>query len=439
MARNDINIGVIGFGTIGSGVVRLLQGNASILRQKLGFGLNLKKIADVDLKTKREVEVDRQILTSRAQDILDDPHIDVVVELIGGIEPARSFILGAIRKGKSVVTANKALLAESGEEIFSEGEKQRVSLGFEASVGGGIPILRAIRESYAGDRIRSILGIINGTSNYILSKMTDEGGQFDRVLSQAQKKGYAEADPTFDIDGIDAQHKLAILVSLGFGVKVDINQIYTEGIRHISPLDIDFAREFGYRIKLLAIAKDRGRKGIEARIHPTFLQVDSLLADVKGVFNAIYIVGEALGPNLLYGRGAGMMPTATAVLADIVAVSRSIRAEAGVLTPARSFPENRIKGARILDINELTMPYYLRFSVVDKPGVLSKISGILGKNNISIASMLQKGRMVGSKVPIFILTHEAKERNLRKAVTEIDRLDVVREPTRLIRIENKLE
>lgn len=439
MARNKINIGVIGFGTIGTGVARLLVENADILAQKLGAELVLKRIADIDLTTKREVEVDPGILTSRAEDILGDPEIDIVVELIGGIEPARKFILEAVRGGKSVVTANKALLAESGEEIFSEVERRGVSLGFEASVGGGIPILRAIRESYAGDRIRSILGIINGTSNYILSKMTDEGGQFETVLKQAQKKGYAEADPTLDVGGGDAQHKLAILVSLGFGVRVRLDQIYTEGIGTISPLDIEFAREFGYRIKLLAIAKDQGKKGIEARVHPTLLKADSLLAGVKGVFNAIYVVGEALGPNLLYGRGAGMMPTATAVLADIVAVSREILRGVEKPLPARSVPESRIKEAKILDINELLLPYYLRFSVVDKPGVLSKISGILGDNNISIASMLQQGRMAGSKVPIFILTHEARERDLRKAIADIDQLEVVLAPTRFIRIEEQAD
>lgn len=439
MSKSKVKIGLIGFGTIGTGVVRLIQENAGVLKSRLNADLVLARIADIDLKRKRGVKVDPKILTTRAEDILADPEIDIVVELMGGIEPARRFILEAVRRGKSVVTANKALLATSGDEIFRAAEKNRASVGFEASVGGGIPVLRALREAYAGDRIRSLLGIINGTSNYILSKMTDEGSRFDLVLKRAQERGYAEVDPTLDVEGIDAAHKLAILVTLAFGVRIKLDQIYTEGITRISPLDVEFAREFGYRIKLLAIAKDQGKKGIEARVHPTFIQAESLLAEVKDVFNAIYVVGEALGPNLLYGRGAGMMPTATAVLSDLISIAREKLSGVSAGIPGRAWSEAEIKEVRVRDINEIAMSYYLRFFVVDRPGVLSRITGVLGRHNISIASFLQRGRMAGSKVPIFLLTHEALEKNLRAAIAVIDRMDVILEPARFIRIEQNLE
>ncbi|MCX5866218.1 MAG: homoserine dehydrogenase [Proteobacteria bacterium] len=439
MSKGKVKIGLIGFGTIGTGVVRLIQENAGVLKSRLNAELVLARIADIDLKRKREVKVSPKILTNRVEDILADPEIDIVVELMGGIEPARRFVLEAIRRGKSVVTANKALLATAGDEIFRAAEKNRVSVGFEASVGGGIPIIRALREAYAGDKIRSLLGIINGTSNYILSKMTDEGSKFELVLKRAQERGYAEADPTLDVEGIDAAHKLAILIALAFGVRIKLDQIYTEGITRISPLDVEFAREFGYRIKLLAIAKDQGKKGIEARVHPTLIRAESLLAEVKDVFNAIYVVGEALGPNLLYGRGAGMMPTATAVLSDIVSIAREKLSGLSAGIPGRTLSEAQIKDVRVRDINEISMGYYLRFSVLDRPGVLSRITGVLGRHNISIASFLQRGRMAGSKVPIFLLTHEALEKNLRMAIAVIDRMDVILEPTRFIRIEQNLE
>jgi homoserine dehydrogenase len=439
MSKGKVKIGLIGFGTIGTGVVRLIQENAGVLKSRLNAELVLARIADIDLKRKREVKVSPKILTNRVEDILADPEIDIVVELMGGTEPARRFVLEAIRRGKSVVTANKALLATAGDEIFRAAEKNRVSVGFEASVGGGIPIIRALREAYAGDKIRSLLGIINGTSNYILSKMTDEGSKFELVLKRAQERGYAEADPTLDVEGIDAAHKLAILIALAFGVRIKLDQIYTEGITRISPLDVEFAREFGYRIKLLAIAKDQGKKGIEARVHPTLIRAESLLAEVKDVFNAIYVVGEALGPNLLYGRGAGMMPTATAVLSDIVSIAREKLSGVSAGIPGRTLSEAQIKDVRVRDINEISMGYYLRFSVVDRPGVLSRITGVLGRHNISIASFLQRGRMAGSKVPIFLLTHEALEKNLRMAIAVIDRMDVILEPTRFIRIEQNLE
>ena len=439
MSKGKVKIGLIGFGTIGTGVVRLIQENAGVLKSRLNAELVLARIADIDLKRKREVKVSPKILTNRVEDILADPEMDIVVELMGGTEPARRFILEAIRRGKSVVTANKALLATAGDEIFRAAEKNRVSVGFEASVGGGIPIIRALREAYAGDKIRSLLGIINGTSNYILSKMTDEGSKFELVLKRAQERGYAEADPTLDVEGIDAAHKLAILIALAFGVRIKLDQIYTEGITRISPLDVEFAREFGYRIKLLAIAKDQGKKGIEARVHPTLIRAESLLAEVKDVFNAIYVVGEALGPNLLYGRGAGMMPTATAVLSDIVSIAREKLSGVSAGIPGRTLSEAQIKDVRVRDINEISMGYYLRFSVVDRPGVLSRITGVLGRHNISIASFLQRGRMAGSKVPIFLLTHEALEKNLRMAIAVIDRMDVILEPTRFIRIEQNLE
>jgi homoserine dehydrogenase len=435
----EIKVGLIGFGTVGSGVVGILQKNSRLIEKRMGAKLVLKRIADIDLETDRGVKLKPGVLTRRAEDVIKDPEIDIVVELIGGIEPAKTFILKAIRNKKHVVTANKALLALHGDEIFREAHRFGVDVNFEASVGGGIPLIRSIKEGLVANRIHSIFGILNGTSNYILSKMTDEGRDFKEVLKEAQEKGYAEADPTYDIEGIDAAHKLAILVRLAFGTSLLFHEIFTGGISEITPLDIQFGREFGYRIKLLAIAKmEKGK--IEARVHPTMIPEGHLLSTVEGVFNAIYIEGDAVGPALFYGQGAGQMPTGSAVVSDLVELGRNLLVQAkGRRVPSLSYQEFAIGKNPLKKIEEVVMPYYMRFSALDRPGVLSKISGILGKNDISIVSVIQKGRRIKGSVPVVMMTHEAQEKNVRRALKEIDRLGVILGETMVIRVENELE
>jgi homoserine dehydrogenase len=431
-----INLGLIGFGTIGTGVVRLLQESIDLIQNRLGAKLVLKKIADLDITTQRQVTVRKGLLTTDAKAILDDPEIDIVIELMGGYEPARSFMLEAIAKKKHVITANKALLATYGNEIFRAAEKAGVDIGFEASVGGTIPIIKTLKESLAANRIKSIYGIMNGTSNYILSKMTDEGKSFKVVLKEAQELGFAESDPTFDIEGIDTAHKLAITLSLAYGKRVNYEDIHREGISGISQQDINFGRELGYRIKLLAIAIDRGDI-IETRIHPTMIPLDHLLANVNGNFNAFHFVGDASGTVFLYGQGAGMMPTASAVICDVIDISRNILKGISGRVPARSMRENVSEDIALMPFDDLFTNYYFRFSALDRPGVLSKISGILGENNISIAAVIQKGRQKAGPVPIVMNTHRSKEKDVRKAIKKIDRLDIIHGKTIVIRIEDE--
>jgi len=433
----EVRVGLIGFGTIGTGVVKLLQRNQAQIRTRLGARLTLARIADIDLRTDRGVKVDRRILTNDAAALLDDPSIDIVIELMGGYEPARRFVLRAIANGKSVVTANKALLAVHGAEIFRAVEKAGVDVGYEASVGGGIPIIRTLKEGLAADRNRAIYGIVNGTSNYILSTMTQQGGEFDVVLKEAQRQGLAEANPTYDVDGIDAAHKLTLLIQLAFGTRVRCKDIPVEGMRHVTQLDINFAREFGYVVKLLAIAKQDGN-GIEARVHPTMVPRQHLLADVSGAYNAIAVQGEALGASMYFGLGAGMMPTATAVVADLMDVARNLLGSSRGRVAPLGYPLAQQRRVALKSIDDLVTEYYLRFMVVDRPGVLAKISGILGMHDISIASVIQKEREHGASVPIVIRTHQALERNLRKALKAIDRLAAVRAKSVLIRIEDSL-
>ncbi len=431
-----INLGLIGFGTIGTGVVKLLQESIDLIQNRLGAKVVLKKIADLDITTQRQVTVRKGLLTTDAKAILDDPEIDIVIELMGGYEPARSFMLEAIAKKKHVITANKALLATYGNEIFRAAEKAGVDIGFEASVGGTIPIIKTLKESLAGNQIKSIYGIMNGTSNYILSKMTDEGKSFKVVLKEAQELGFAEADPTFDIEGIDTAHKLAITLSLAYGKRVNYEDIYREGISGITQQDINFGRELGYRIKLLAIAIQRGDI-IETRIHPTMIPLDHLLANVNGNFNAFHFVGDASGTVFLYGQGAGMMPTASAVICDVIDISRNILKGISGRVPARSMRENVSEDITLMPFDDLFTNYYFRFSALDRPGVLSKISGILGENNISIAAVIQKGRQKAGPVPIVMNTHRSKEKDVRKAIKKIDRLDIIHGKTIVIRIEDE--
>jgi len=431
-----INIGLIGLGTVGTGVVKILRKNRDLLLKKLNVPLILKKVAYKNLSRPRTVDLSGIEITN-AEEIINDPEINIVIELIGGYEPAKTYILTAIKKRKHVVTANKALLALYGEEIFKTAMECGVDVAFEASVGGGIPLINGIKEGLVGNNILCMFGILNGTANYILTKMTKEGVAFKEALKEAQEKGFAEADPTFDIEGIDTAHKLTILLSLVYGIPINFEQIYIEGIGNIDPLDIQFAQEFGYRIKLLAVSRQTA-KGIESRVHPTMIPIEHLLANVNGAYNALLVRGDAVGNILFYGLGAGMMPAGSAVVSDVVSLSRNLIKGITQRVPLLSYlPEKREKKP-ILSIDELICKYYFRFSAVDKPGVLSKISGILGNYDISIESVMQKGRKINGQVPIVMLTHEAKEANVKAALNEIEKIEVVKAKPVFIRIENDL-
>jgi homoserine dehydrogenase len=432
-----INVGIIGFGTVGTGVVKVLTENAGVIRDKLGCKVVLKRVADLDVERDRGVRLKEGVLTEKAMDVIKDPDIAIVIELIGGTTAAKELIIEALDAGKHVVTANKALLSTHGKEIFQAASARSLLVGFEASVGGGIPVIKALREGLSPNRVDSIYGIINGTANYILTKMTNEGGRFEDVLARAKEKGYAEVDPTYDVEGIDTAHKLAILINLAYGTYSSLDSIYTEGISRITELDVEFAREFGYRIKLLAIAKASGGE-IEARVHPTMVPATHQLAKVDGVFNAIFIHGDAVGDTMYYGRGAGMMPTASAVVADVVDISRDILAGTTARLKPLSFTDSAVKEIKIRAMDDLELPYYLRLSVVDKPGVLSKISGVLGEHNISIASVIQKGRQAGEAVPLVITTHNAREKEFRRAIGELEKLEAVLDRVMFIRMEESL-
>ena len=438
-----INVGIIGFGTVGTGTAKILLENKDVISQRTGFDINLKKIADLDIKKSRGIKLPEGILTANADDILNDPEINIVIELIGGIHPAKELILKAIRNKKHVVTANKALIATEGNEILAEAEKHGVEIGFEASVAGGIPIIKIIKEGLVANRILAVYGIINGTSNYILTKMTDEGIEFSDALKEAQRLGYAEADPTYDIEGIDSAHKLAILASLAYDIPLSFNDVYKEGITRITSQDIGFAGELGYKIKLLAIAKASDNK-VELRVHPTMVPKDYLISKVDGVFNAIYVQGDAVGDTLYYGRGAGDMPTGSAVVSDVVDIGRRIMIQdTGYRIQDKKYRASCIvhhaSSIKIKKIEDIEAMYYFRFTAFDKPGVLSNISGVLGSYNISITSVIQKGRRLGEAVPLIVLTHTAKEKDVIKAVAEIDRLSVVADKTLYIRVEGKEE
>ena len=427
----SINVGLIGAGTVGTGVYKVLKSNISLIRKRRQFNIRVKKIADIAPRRKRAVKIPASMFTKNAYDLINDPEIDVIIELVGGTKIAKKFVIDALKAGKHVVTANKALLAHHGKEIFSLAAKKGLGVGFEASVGGGIPIIKSAMEGYVGNNIISIHGIMNGTSNYILYKMTEEELDFNTVLKQAQQEGYAEADPGFDIDGVDAAHKLSILVMLSWGKFYKFSSYHVEGIRNISPLDISFADELGYKIKLLAIAK-QSRAGIEAGVYPALVKKGTQLADVKEAFNAIYVVGDAVGPTMLYGQGAGMMPTASAVVSDVVEICGNLCSSNSPLVPSLYSDKDNLK---LVDVKDTSNMYYLRFDVIDKPGVLGSITSILGKHNISIASMIQKGKK-GRSVPIVLMTHEAKESNLLKAIKIIEgRKNLTKAKTFFIRVE----
>ncbi|MDH4079953.1 MAG: homoserine dehydrogenase [Nitrospira sp.] len=436
--KSRIGVGIVGFGTVGTGVAKILLNSAALITRRVGVSIELVRVADLDITRDRGVALAPGVLTTDVKQVLTDPNVDIVIELIGGYDTAKRVMLDAIAAGKHVVTANKALLALHGEEIFQAATSKGVELGFEASVGGGIPVIRALTEGLAGNRIESIYGIINGTSNYILSRMTHEGHSFQEVLQDAQRAGYAEADPTFDVAGIDSAHKLAILACLAYGMPVNFKEVYTEGITNITPIDIAYAKQFGYTIKLLGIAKLMDGE-IEARVHPTMLPSTSPIAQVEDVYNAIQLVGDAVGDVVLYGRGAGSMPTGSAVVSDIIAIARNVIKGSIGRVPVASFQQDQRRPLRLRPMEEISSLYYLRFTVVDRPSVLAQIAGELGRCGISISSMVQQGRCEGQTVPVVIKTHSAKERDVQTALREINRKPFVSEPTMLIRVEGKDE
>ena len=429
-----INIGIIGYGTVGTGVAKILLEKSHLIEKKTGTRLNLKYIADIDLATDRKIALSEGVLINSADTILNDPEIHIIVETVGGDTFAKDLLLKAIEKGKHIVTANKALLAKHGETIFENALKKRVTIGFEASVGGCMPIIKTLREALVGNDIDAMLGILNGTCNYILSKISSDKAPFASALKEAQMNGYAEADPTFDIEGIDTAHKLAILVSIAYGAPMNFKEIYVEGISKISPLDIEIAEQFGYRIKLLAISKRRNEM-IEARVHPTMIPISNLLSGVNGSLNAIEIQGDAVGSMALYGHGAGMMPTASAVISDLTDIVRDMDSGALARVPALGFQREHIRPIPIMPISDINTFYYIRFSAIDKPGVLSSIAGILGNHNISIRSVHQKGQNQEGAVPIVMMTYMARESNIQAALREISNLHIIEGEPVLIRVE----
>ena len=443
----DIGIGLLGFGTVGAGVVEGLRRNGAMIAERAGATPILRRIVDIDLESDRGVEVDRSILTSDANAVLTAPDIDIVIELIGGTGIAKDIVLQALAQGKPVVTANKALLADHGAEIFALAAEKNVDIYFGASVGGGIPIIRALRDGLLANRIESIKGILNGTCNYILTRMENEGLPFDQVLAQAQAAGYAEADPGLDIDGWDTAHKAAILASLAYGFNVPMAAIHVEGIRDIQHVDLRCAQELGYRIKLLAVIKqgaegcaaeadsdaDAAGNEIEVRVHPTLIGVEHVLASVSGVFNAVMVEGDLTGPTLYYGRGAGQAPTASTVLADVVDVARNLVSGCPRRTPA--IPGSS-KPLPIRSIRHIASRYYMRLSLLDQPGVLAQIAAALGAHGISIASALQKEPGTGRYVPVVLVTHRACEENVEQALHDIDAMNIVGTQTVRFRIED---
>jgi homoserine dehydrogenase len=430
-----VNVGIIGCGTVGTGVVRLLLERAAMFSRRLGTPLILRRVAEVDPARARAAGAGPDLFTSRDLDILDDPAIDIVVELIGGLDTARDLVLTAIERGKHVVTANKALLAHHGNDIFAAAAEKGVEVAFEASVCGGIPIIVALRQGLAANRIQELLGILNGTTNYILTQMSERNLPYEQALAEAQAHGFAEADPTLDVEGVDAAHKLAILTALAYGARINFDAVSVTGISKIDPLDLQFAWEFGYAVKLLAITREDNNR-LEARVHPTLIPRDHMLAGVGGAMNAVYITGDAVGPILLSGAGAGMMPTASAVISDILDLTRNL-----ALGIKRRVPplgsETALSTTRVVKpLEDIVTNYYFRFAALDRPGVLSQVSGVLGKYNISIAAVIQKGREVRGAVPIVMITHEAREADMQKALAEIDHLPVVSPPAVVYRIED---
>jgi len=430
-----INVGLLGIGTVGGGTFTVLRRNQEEITRRAGRAIVLKMIADKDLKKARKLAGKNAIVTADALQVVNHPDIDIVVELIGGTTVAKQYILKAIQNGKHVVTANKALLAKHGNEIFAAAHRHGVMVAFEAAVAGGIPIIKALREGLTANRVEWIAGIINGTSNYILSEMRNTGASFAEALKQAQALGYAEADPTFDIEGIDAAHKLTILAAISFGIPMQFEKAYTEGISKLTREDIRYAEEMGYRIKLLGITK-RTPKGIELRVHPTLIPARRLIANVEGVMNAVLVKGDAVGATLYYGAGAGAEPTASAVVADLVDVTRMHTADRKHRVPHLAFQPDALSDTPILPMSEVQTSYYLRLRAFDRPGVLADITRILADSGISIDAMVQKEPSEGEQqVDIIMLTHETMEKHIEAAIKKIERLSTISGKVVRIRLE----
>jgi homoserine dehydrogenase len=429
-----INVGLLGLGTVGGGTLTVLRRNAEEITRRAGREIRVTMAAVRNLDKAKAIAGDLT-LTTDANDVVNHPDIDIVVELIGGYSPAKELVLKAIANGKHVVTANKALLAVHGTEIFKAAQEKGVMVAFEAAVAGGIPIIKALREGLTANRIEWIAGIINGTTNFILTEMRDKGLAFDTVLAEAQRLGYAEADPTFDIEGVDAAHKLTIMAAIGFGIPMQFDKAYTEGISKLTKEDIAYAEELGYRIKLLGITK-RTDKGIELRVHPTLIPAKRLIANVEGVMNAVLVKGDAVGATLYYGRGAGAEPTASAVVADLVDVTRMHTADPEHRVPHLAFQPDALSDAPVLPIDEVRTAYYLRLKAFDKPGVLADVTRILADLDISIDAMIQKEPAEGEElVDVIILTHQAVEKAVNQAIAKIEGLSSISGKITKIRME----
>ena len=430
-----VKIGILGLGTVGCGTVNVLTRNADEIQRRAGRGIRVVHAAARDLKRKRNCPTDGIRLTADPQDVVNDPEVQLVVELMGGYEPARTLVLKAIENGKHVVTANKAMIAAHGNEIFAAAHKKGVMVAFEAAVAGGIPIIKTIREGLAGNRIEWLAGIINGTSNFILTEMRDRGADFADVLAEAQRLGYAEADPTFDVEGIDAAHKLTILAAIAFGIPLQFKKAYTEGITKITRLDVEYAEQLGYRIKSLGIAR-RTSAGVELRVHPTLIPERRLIANVDGVMNAVLVKGDAVGPILSYGAGAGAEPTASAVVADIVDVVRTLTSDPNNRVPHLAFQPDQLSSLPVLPMEEVETAYYLRLQAQDKPGVLADVTRILAEGGISIEAILQKEPREGeSTVPVIILTQRVLEKHMNQAIAQIEALPSIGSKIMRIRLE----
>jgi len=431
-----IRVGLLGIGTVGGGTFNVLRRNQEEIRRRAGRAIDVVMVADLDTERAKQLTGGSVEIVSDARRVVTDPNIDIVVELIGGDGIARELVMTAIANGKHVVTANKALLAKHGTEIFRAAEEQGVMVAFEAAVAGGIPIIKALREGLTANRIQWIAGIINGTTNFILSEMRDKGLDFDVVLKQAQALGYAEADPTFDIEGVDAAHKATIMAAIAFGVPVQFEKAYVEGITKLSATDIRYAEQLGYRIKLLGIARKLAA-GIELRVHPTLIPASRLIANVEGAMNAVLVRGDAVGATLYYGKGAGAEPTASAVIADLVDITRLATADPEHRVPYLAFQSNEMADTPILPMSEVTTSYYLRMRVADKPGVLADVTRILAEASISIDAMLQKEAGEGeTQTDLIILTHETQEKHIDRAIAAIEQLDTILGKVHRIRLEH---
>lgn len=427
--KDTINIGILGLGVVGSGTVTLLEQNRAMIQQKVGAEIHVRRIAVRDLNKRRAVAVDRSVLTNNPLEVLDDPSIDIVCELIGGVSPAKEYVLRAFQNGKHVVSANKELIAKEGHEVIELAAKKRLDFQFEGSVGGGIPIIQPMKNALGGNKVDEMIGIVNGTTNYILTKMTLEGADFDEALREAQARGYAEADPSSDIEGFDAQYKTAILSSIAFTSRINVSDVYVEGITRITARDIERARELGYVIKLVGIAQRVDSESMQVRVHPALLPVAHPLASTNDVYNAIYVRGDAVGDVMFYGRGAGMMPTGSAVVGDIMDVCRNILFGATGRVSSTCFEQKRA-----LPMETVVTKYYIRMMVADRPKVLAAIANVLGDNDVSIESVVQKAA-ANEQAEIIWVTHHVRESNLRAALAEIRKLPVVSSVENWLRVE----